>query len=125
MAQKEKSLWQTGALFHATTRYPRKKSAPRTDRLAGILRKGILAPAHCALPSAPSRAPHELVDWWQAAFLMISCWEEAQWEEQNGPAQHSHLATAVMPQLYRAAQARRNGGGWPETADARCLLSGS
>jgi hypothetical protein len=42
------SLWQAGALFHVTTRYPRKRRAARVDRLAGILRNGLLAPASCA-----------------------------------------------------------------------------
>jgi hypothetical protein len=45
--QKVKRLWQAGALFHVTSRYPRKPHAPRIDRLAGILRKGLVAPAHC------------------------------------------------------------------------------
>jgi hypothetical protein len=39
--------WHPGALFHAATRYPRKPRAARVDRLAGILRKGLLAPASC------------------------------------------------------------------------------
>jgi hypothetical protein len=42
------SPWQSGALFHATTRYPRKRGAARVDRLAGILRNGLLAPASCS-----------------------------------------------------------------------------
>jgi hypothetical protein len=41
------SLWHLGALFHVTTRYPRKRRAGRVDRLAGILRNGLLAPASC------------------------------------------------------------------------------
>ena len=38
-------LWHCGALFHASYRYPRKRKAARIDRLAGILRNGLLAPA--------------------------------------------------------------------------------
>jgi hypothetical protein len=38
-------LWHRGALFHASYRYPRKRKAARIDRLAGILRNGLLAPA--------------------------------------------------------------------------------
>jgi hypothetical protein len=45
--QKSKSLWQTGALFHVTSRYPRKPTGPRIDRLAGILKNGLVAPAKC------------------------------------------------------------------------------
>jgi hypothetical protein len=39
--------WHSGALFHVSTRYPRKPRATRVDRLAGILRNGLLAPAYC------------------------------------------------------------------------------
>jgi hypothetical protein len=45
--QKVRKLWQHGDLFHNCTRYPRKAKAPRVDRLAGILRNGLMAPAHC------------------------------------------------------------------------------
>ena len=41
------SLYQPGALFHVSYRYPRKSNAPKVDRLAGILRNGLLAPASC------------------------------------------------------------------------------
>jgi hypothetical protein len=41
------SLYQPGALFHVSYRYPRKGNAPKVDRLAGILRNGLLAPAAC------------------------------------------------------------------------------
>jgi hypothetical protein len=40
-------LWRAGSLFHVTTRYPRKRHAPRIDRLAGILRNGLIAPGRC------------------------------------------------------------------------------
>src|SRR5258708_7240851 len=45
--QKLRRLWQAGALFHVTNRYPRNPRAPRIDRLAGILRKGLVAPGRC------------------------------------------------------------------------------
>jgi hypothetical protein len=41
------ALWHSGALFHVSTRYPRDPRAARVDRLAGILRKGLLAPGSC------------------------------------------------------------------------------
>ena len=41
------SPWHLGALFHVATRYPRKPRAARVDRLAGILRNGLRAPADC------------------------------------------------------------------------------
>jgi hypothetical protein len=41
------SLWQDGALFHSASRYPRRADARRVDRLAGILRNGLIAPACC------------------------------------------------------------------------------
>ncbi len=44
---KRPSPWQPGALFHATRRYPRRSRAGRVDRLAGILRHGLRAPADC------------------------------------------------------------------------------
>src|SRR5262245_61021027 len=44
---KIKRLWQIGDLVHMTTRYPRKRGAPMVDRLAGILKHGLVAPAHC------------------------------------------------------------------------------
>jgi hypothetical protein len=43
--KKVRALWQLGDLFHVTERYPRKRNAPKVDRLAGILRSGLLAPA--------------------------------------------------------------------------------
>jgi len=52
---KVRKLWQLGDLFHNFSRYPRKPEgkraikhgAQKVDRLAGILRNGILAPASC------------------------------------------------------------------------------
>jgi hypothetical protein len=41
------ALWHSGALFHASTRYPRNPRVAAVDRLAGILRNGLLAPAAC------------------------------------------------------------------------------
>jgi hypothetical protein len=41
------SFWQDGALFHSASRYPRRADAKRVDRLALILRKGLIAPACC------------------------------------------------------------------------------
>jgi hypothetical protein len=41
------SPWHPGALFHVSTRYPRKPHVTRVDRLASILRNGLLAPAYC------------------------------------------------------------------------------
>jgi hypothetical protein len=46
-SRKLKTLWQYGALFHVSTRYPRKHNVPKVDRLAGILRSGLVAPAQC------------------------------------------------------------------------------
>jgi hypothetical protein len=40
-------LWQMGTLFHVTNRYPRKPNVPRVDRLSGILKRGLIAPACC------------------------------------------------------------------------------
>jgi hypothetical protein len=40
-------LWQAGALFHVTNRYPRNPQAPKIDRLAGILKSGLVAPGCC------------------------------------------------------------------------------
>lgn len=42
-----RSLWQDGALFHVSSRYPRREDLPRVDRLAGILRQGLIAPGSC------------------------------------------------------------------------------
>jgi hypothetical protein len=42
-----RSLWRSGALFHVSRRYPRRADVARVDRLASILRKGLLAPASC------------------------------------------------------------------------------
>jgi len=44
---KIRALWKSGALFHVSTRYPRRLDSPKIDRLAGILRRGLLAPAEC------------------------------------------------------------------------------
>jgi hypothetical protein len=41
------ALWHSGALFHVTTRSPRNPRLAGVDRLAGILRHGLLAPAVC------------------------------------------------------------------------------
>jgi len=40
-------IWRQGSLFHNFWRYPRNPAAPRIDRLAGILKQGIVAPASC------------------------------------------------------------------------------
>jgi hypothetical protein len=45
--KKVRALWQPGALFHNCARFPRKPNVPRVDRLAGILRQGLVAPAVC------------------------------------------------------------------------------
>src|SRR5207253_591832 len=45
--KKLRTLWQHGDLFHVSSRYPRKRGAPKVDRLAGILGNGLLAPARC------------------------------------------------------------------------------
>lgn len=42
---KLKKLWQMGDLFHNTMRFSHKSEAAQTDRLAGILRHGLIAPA--------------------------------------------------------------------------------
>jgi hypothetical protein len=47
MSESQVTLWQPGNLFHATTRYPRRPDAAGVDRLAGILRNGLEAPACC------------------------------------------------------------------------------
>ncbi len=41
------TMWHSGALFHVSTRYPRNPRLAGVDRLAGILRNGLLAPAAC------------------------------------------------------------------------------
>ncbi len=41
------SPWHSGALFHVSSRYPRKPRSVRVDRLGGILRNGLQAPASC------------------------------------------------------------------------------
>jgi hypothetical protein len=41
------ALWHEGALFHVSSRYPRRPDLPRVDRLAGILRQGLVAPGCC------------------------------------------------------------------------------
>jgi hypothetical protein len=41
------ALWHSGDLFHVSTRYPRNPRGAGVDRLAGILRNGLLAPAAC------------------------------------------------------------------------------
>ncbi len=43
--KKIRRLWRTGALFHNSNRYPRR--GPQVDRLAGILKHGIVSPAQC------------------------------------------------------------------------------
>lgn len=45
---KPNPLWKMGALFHVTDRYPHRPERPRIDRLAGILRHGLLAPSVCS-----------------------------------------------------------------------------
>ena len=41
------SLWHFGALFHVSSRHPRKRNVAKLDRLASILSNGLLAPASC------------------------------------------------------------------------------
>lgn len=45
--KKLRRLWQAGDLFHVASRYPRQPNAPKVDRLAGILKSGLIAPARC------------------------------------------------------------------------------
>jgi hypothetical protein len=45
--KKVRALWQSGDLFHVSSRYPRRPDAPRVDRLPGILKSGLVAPARC------------------------------------------------------------------------------
>ncbi len=45
--KKLRALWKSGDLFHVSTRYPRRGDTPRVDRLAGILTRGLVAPAQC------------------------------------------------------------------------------
>lgn len=52
-------LWHSGALFHVSTRYPRNRRLARIDRLAGILRNGLLAPGSC--PDGSVRSDLHLV----------------------------------------------------------------
>jgi hypothetical protein len=47
LKEQRPSPWHLGALFHVSTRYPRKSHAAGVDRLTGILRNGLLAPAYC------------------------------------------------------------------------------
>jgi hypothetical protein len=49
-----RTLWRHCALFHNLARYPRKPREARVDRLEGILRNGLLAPACCPDGSACS-----------------------------------------------------------------------
>ncbi len=44
---KIRKIWHMGALFHNTYRFPRKRRVPKIDRLAGILQRGLIAPAAC------------------------------------------------------------------------------
>jgi len=45
--EKLKRIWQPGDLFHIFSRYPRRPRALKVDRLAGVLKKGIVPPASC------------------------------------------------------------------------------
>jgi len=45
--KKRTTLLHAGDLFHVSTRYSRKPKMAKVDRLAGILRKGLMAPACC------------------------------------------------------------------------------
>jgi hypothetical protein len=47
MPKKRVKLWQMGTLFHNASRYPRKPDVKRIDRLAGILKHGLVAPGAC------------------------------------------------------------------------------
>jgi hypothetical protein len=39
------TLWQPGMLFHLFSRYPRRPGAARIDRLAAVLKRGLIPPA--------------------------------------------------------------------------------
>jgi hypothetical protein len=45
--KKIRALWRRDDLFHMSWRYPRKHNFPPLDRLAGILERGLIAPARC------------------------------------------------------------------------------
>ena len=40
-------VWRDGALFHNVSRYPRRPDVRHSDRLAGILKNGLVAPGLC------------------------------------------------------------------------------
>ena len=68
----------------------------------------LLIPTHCI--AAPSAGPefYQRVDWWQAAFLMLSCWEEADWERRHGPVHsYSYRLKNVDPRLWERAWVNR------------------
>ena len=44
---KLRKLWQPRDLFHVFSRYPRRRGARQVDRLAGILKNGLVAPGVC------------------------------------------------------------------------------
>jgi hypothetical protein len=68
----------------------------------------LLVPAHCVIPAPDPRPPFETVDWFQAAFLMLSCWDEARWEDRNGPVHsYSYRLTGLDPRVWERAWVNR------------------
>jgi len=50
----------------------------------------LLAPQHCFDRSLNhGEVGYAFVDWWQAVFLMVTCWDEYVWERKAGPV-HSY-----------------------------------
>ncbi len=69
---------------------------------------GILVPSHCIMAALDTQEPYARIDWWQAAFLMLSCFDEARWEELNGPAHsYSYRLKRFDPRVWERAWVNR------------------
>jgi hypothetical protein len=78
---KPKRLWQMGALFHNTARFPHRPERSQTDRLAGILRHGLLAPAASADGSVCSDLNITVINAAEAYdnLVFLHCYGEKSW----------------------------------------------
>lgn len=72
----------------ATNLYPLEYADVQLPEWAASLgiHEALLVPKHCIVQYAVSpEIQYKQVDWWQTAFLTLSCRDEWMWEEINGP----------------------------------------
>lgn len=110
-------------MFHVFTRYPRKQTAPRIDRLMAILRNGLVA---------PSRSPGEVVS--DLNLTVLGCepvYEDFIFLHRYGPnswlytmSEPGRFAVFIDPR-FPVLTPEQMGDAWPELCQDEVYVQGS